>query len=365
MTTGTSRFQNLVAWNWPWYSAFLISALVLGAWPPAFDTNLVAPGMLVFTLLALVVMLVERVPEYVIFPAGLAAWTISLWLPSGEPALSILAYTLLCALIFAAQFIWRLLPAARRWLPETSLHTLLSFGGLCLVLLGAFSQGAFSTGAGLLAQAGVLALVTLSLLLFVYGLARPSTVARALPQNMDELERTKRLNVALSVRHWCYYAVGLLLSLAASWELLAFYQARFDVLTLIPASYLIVLAPFLLRDQALRGQHVLGQLVALLGAALLLLPALWFSLNGTDLLPTLILLGESLILLVLGLIIRLRVFILSSAALLVIGTLRVLFLSISASVPILLMAFGSLLIVLATVLILSRHRLQAAWGHWE
>jgi hypothetical protein len=136
------------------------------------------------------------------------------------------------------------------------------------------------------------------------------------------------------------------------------------MLTLVPASYLIIAAPFLLRDQALPARQIAGQLVSLLGAALLLLPALWLSFNGILPLPTLILLTESLVLLALGLIIRLRMFILSSAALVVAGTLRLLFLSVPQSVPILLMVFGSLLVLLATGLILARHRLQHAWRHW-
>jgi hypothetical protein len=108
----------------------------------------------------------------------------------------------------------------------------------------------------------------------------------------------------------------------------------------------------------------LGQASALIGAALLLLPSLWFSFNGSDLLPTMLLLGEALALLVMGLASRVRIFILSSAALIIVGTVRLLFLSIPQSVPLLLMAFGSLLILLATALILSRRRLQQAWSQW-
>lgn len=358
-----------LAWSWPWYTAFLVAALVLGSWPVVSGqplmTGLIVLGILAFTALAALGMLIERAPEFVVFPAGLAAWTIHLWLPGANPVPLILAYTFLCALIFATQFTWRVLPAATRWLPETSLHNALSLGGLGLVLLGALSQGALSPGAGALAQAGVLALVTLSLLIFLYGLTHPATVARRLPQKSDELKRAERVEGVRVVRHWCSYSSGLLLTLAVSWELLAFHQTRFDVLTLVPASYLIVIAPFLLRDRALPEHHIVGQLVSLAGAALLLLPALWFSFNGRDLLPTLILLAESLALLALGLITRLRIFILSSAALVVVGTLRLLFLSIPQSVPILLMAFGSLLVLLATGLILARHRLQAAWKRWE
>jgi hypothetical protein len=358
-----------ISWSWLWYSAFLISVLVLGTSPfvsgRTFLPDFVAASMLVFTLLATVVMLVERAPEFLIFPASMAAWTIYLWPPTSGSVALIVAYTLLCALIFAAQFVWRFLPAAMHWLPETSLHNGLSLGGLCFVLLYAFAQGALSADAGMLAHAGVLALVMLSLLIFLYGLLHLSTVARSLPQTLQDAKRTERLDVAHSVQHWCYYASGLQLSLAVSWELLAFHQTRFDLLSLAPASYLIVIAPFLLRDQVLPERRIMGQLLALGGAALLLLPSLWLSFNGADLLSTVILLGESLALLVVGLIARLRIFILSSVALVVAGTLRLLFLSIPPSVPILLMIFGGLLVLLATLLVLFRHRLQTAWTHWE
>jgi hypothetical protein len=321
--------------------------------------------MLVFTALAAVVVLVERVPEFLIFPVGIGAWTMYIRPSTPNPTVFILACTLACALIFVTQFIWRLLPAATHWLPETSLHNGLSLGGLCFVLLYAVGRGAVSADGGALAQSGVLALVTLCLLLLLYGWLHPATVARSLSQNMQEVKHAERLDMARAVQHWCFYAAGLLFSLAISWELLAFQKTNFDMLSLAPASYLIIVAPFLLRDQALPERRAAGQLLALAGAALLLLPSLWSSFNGADLWPTVILLGEALALLVLGLLTRLRIFILSSAGLIVVGTLRLLFLSVPSGVSILLMASGSILVLLATMLILFRHRLQVAWGSWE
>lgn len=352
-------------WSWPWYVAFLCASLVLGHWPytvaSAFTSDTVAPIMLTFALLATAVMLLERVPTFVIFPAGMAVWTIHLWLSASQPALTLVAYTLLCMLIFMTQFIWWRVPVALRWLPEVDIPNLLSLGGLCVVILSALNQHALAVNAGTLAHAGAFALVALSLLLFLYGFLYPSLIVH----NMNTSQRTVSLETAHAVRHWCTYAAGLLLSLAVSWELRAFHVARFDVLTLAPASYLIVIAPFVLRDATLPARHVVGQLVALLGAALLLLPSLWLSLNGTDLLPAFLLLGEAFFLFILGLLVRLRIFILSSTALIIVGTLRILFLAIPPSVPILLMVFGSLLVLLATVLILARHRLQAVWQRWK
>jgi hypothetical protein len=356
-------------WSWPWYLAFLVAALVFDSWPLVVDqsamTGLFALGALAFTALATLAMVIERAPEFLFIPVSQAAWTIHLGLPGASPAALILAYTFLCILIFVTQFIWQFWPAHTRWLPATSPHNLLSLGGLCLVLSGAVSQGALSPDTGILAQTGVLALVTLSLLVFLYGLTHFVAVTHELSQQRDEQHIVQRVESARAVHHVCSYGSGLLLTLAACWELLAFHQTNLDMLTLVPASYLIIVAPFLFRDQILPARQITGQLVSLVGAALLLLPALWLSFNGILLLPTLVLLAESLVLLVLGLIIRLRIFILSSAALVVAGTLRLLFLSVPQSVPILLMVFGSLLVLLATGLILARHRLQHAWRRWE
>ena len=101
----------------------------------------------------------------------------------------------------------------------------------------------------------------------------------------------------------------------------------------------------------------------MLGACLLLLPALWFSFNDGNFLPTAILLGESLALLILGMIARVRIFILSSAGLVIAGTLRALFLATPPSLT--LMLTGVTLLVIATALILTRHKLQIVWKQWE
>jgi hypothetical protein len=94
-----------------------------------------------------------------------------------------------------------------------------------------------------------------------------------------------------------------------------------------------------------------------------LLPALWFSFSDTNLAPTLVLVGESLALLLLGIATRVRIFLLSSASLLVVGTLRALFLSAPLSLA--LMGLGGILIAIATALFLVRHRLKVAWKQWQ
>jgi len=356
-------------WSWPWYVTALVAAVLTGFWTslpltqPA--TGFIGYSMLVFTAIALVIMLVERMPELVVFPAGLAAGTIWLW---ENPPLDLvplmIAYSLLCLVIFAMQFTWRIIPPASGWLPAALPHVILGLGGQVMVVLVIITQGGLSADSGQLAHVGAGALLELAILLFWYGFLHIGIVTHMSSSVNDERLRLQSLQHAKALQHWCYYTAGLLLSLVVSWELSAFGQTRINVLLLAPASYLSVLAPFLMRDETLPGRHWAGQVVALLGAALLLLPALWFSFSdSSNLIPTLVLIGESMVLLLLGIGTRIRIFILSSASLLVVGTLRALFLSTPPSLA--LMVIGVLLVVIATALFLVRHRLKVAWTQWE
>ena len=369
-TSMTKSLQPLqqFTWSWPWYVTALVAAALTGFWislplaQPA--TGFIGYSMLAFTAIALVIMLVERIPELIVFPAGLAAGTIWLW---EKPPLDLvplmIAYGLLCLVIFALQFTWRVIPPTSGWLPAAIPHVFLGLGGQVLVVLVIISQGGLSADSGQLAHVGAGALLELAILLFWYGFLHTGIVTRMSASVHDEGLRLQRLQHAKALQHWCYYAAGLLLSLVVSWELSAFGQTRLDVLLLAPASYLSVLAPFLMRDETLPGRHWAGQVVALFGAALLLLPALWFSFSDSNLIPTLVLIGESLALLILGIATRVRIFILSSATLLVVGTLRALFLSTPPSLA--LMVLGVLLVVIATALFLVRHKLKVAWTQWE
>jgi hypothetical protein len=364
-TSLTKSIQPLqqFTWSWPWYMTALVAAVLIGFWtslPLAQPTTgFIGYSMLAFTAIALVIMLVERIPELVVFPAGLAAGTIWLW---EKPPLDLvplmIAYSLLCLLVFATQFIWRIIPPASRWLPAALPHVILGLGGQVAVVLVIIGQGGLFADSGQLVHVGAGALLELVVLLFWYGSLHTGIIAHWNASVDDE-----RLQSAKAVQHWCYYTAGLLLSLVVSWELSAFHQTRFDVLMLAPASYLSVIAPFLMRDETLPERHWVGQMVSLLGAALLLLPALWFSFSDGNLTPTLVLVGESLALLLLGIAARMRLFILSSAALLVVGTLRALFLSTPPALA--LMVLGGTLVVIATALYLVRRQLKVAWTQWE
>ncbi len=371
-TSPVSKSQELLrqfTWSWPWYVTAVIAAVSIGLWtslplkqPVA---GFIGYSMLGFTIIAIVIMCVERIPELLVFPAGLAAGTIWLW---GEPPLDLvplmIAYSLLCLVVFASQYLWKIIPPASRWVPPAVPHAILGLGGQTIVVLSIIGQGGLtSNGPARLAHVGAGALLELALLLFWYGYLHTGIVASANISVNDIQKRLDGLQQAKKLQHWCYYVAGLLCSLVISWELSAFGQTRLDILTLAPASYLSIVAAFVIRDKTLPGRHWAGQVVALSGAILLLLPALWFSFSDSNLLPTLVLMGESLALLLLGIATRIRIFILSSAALLIVGSLRALFLSTPPSLA--LMVLGVMLVVIATALYLVRHRLKIAWTQWE
>ncbi len=356
-------------WSWPWYVTALIAAVSIGLWNSLSLRQPVAGfigySMLGFTIIAVVIMLVERMPELLVFPAGLAAWTIWLW---EEPRLDLvplmIAYSLLCLVVFATQFIWRIIPPTSRLLPSAIPHAILGLGGQTIVVLSIIVQGGLSSGSTtLLPHVGAGALLELTIMLFWYGYLHTGIVGATIISVNETQNSRNSLQQARALQHWCYYVGGLLCSLVVSWELFAFGQTRLDILLLAPASYLSVVAPFVMRDKTLPGRHLAGQIVALTGALLLLLPALWFSFNDSNLLPTLVLIGESFALLLLGIASRIRLFILSSAALLIVGALRALFLSTPPSLA--LMVLGVMLVAIATALFLVRHRLKIAWPQWE
>jgi len=356
-------------WSWPWYVTVLVAAVSIGLWNSLSLQQPVAGfigySMLGFTIIAVVIMFVEHMPELLVFPAGFAAWTIWLW---EEPPLDLvplmIAYSLLCLVVFATQFTWRIIPPTSRWLPSAIPHAILGLGGQTIVVLSIIGQGGLtSSGPALLPHVGAGALLELALMLFWYGYLHTGIVASTNISLNETQNSLRSLQQAKVLQHWCYYVSGLLCSLVISWELSAFGQTRLDILLLAPASYLSVVAPFVMRDETLPRRHWAGQVVALAGALLLLLPALWFSFSDSSLLPTLVLIGESLALLLLGIATRIRIFILSSAALLIVGALRALFLSTPPSLA--LMVLGVMLVVIATALFLVRHRLKIAWTQWE
>ena len=342
--------QSKLTWNWPWYVVSLAAMLVTIAVQNTFSTGN-APGFMLYSLLAfialaIVVMLVERIPELLLVSVGLAAWTIWQWQPHPSLAVLIAAYSILGVLIFAMQFVWKVLPPFSSWLPARYLHRFLALGGQVLLLLMIILNGGLSANSGLLAFAGAGTLAVLALLVFWLGHVQSSNV----------------------VQRYSDYAAGLLAALSISWLLLAFHQMNIDLLLLPPATYLILMAPILLRDERLSQHRLVGQAVAVLGTALLLLPTIWlsFSNGGDNLLYTLVLLGEALVLLLVGIGVGVRVFVLTAAGLIVVGAIHALFLQTQANFtgP-LLIILGMAVVAIATVLTVFFQSVKLAWKEWD
>ena len=342
--------QSKLTWSWPLYLVSLVAMLMTIAVQNMFSTSNV-PGFMLYSLLAfialaIVVMLVERIPELLLVPVGLAAWTIWQWQPHPSLAILIAAYSILGVLIFAMQFVWKVLPPLTHWLPARFLHRFLALGGHVLLLLVIMFNGGLSANSGLLAFVGAGTLTVLALLVFWFGRVQSSNV----------------------VQRYSDYAAGLLAALSISWLLVAFHQVNIDLLLLAPATYLILMAPILMRDEGLSQHHLVGQAVAMLGAALLLLPTVWLSFGngGDNLLYTLVLLGEALVLLLVGIGVGVRVFVLTAAGLIVVGAIHALFLQTQANFtgP-LLIILGMAVVAIATVLTVFFQRVKMAWKEWD
>jgi hypothetical protein len=219
-------------------------------------------------------------------------------------------------------------------------------GWICAGLAGwSLIEDGLSPQTGLLAQSGVFTLGIGAVLLYC--------LARLLPSPENKMRR-----------YACYYGAGLLLSLTISWELLSFGQnPDISWLTLGPASYMIITSPFLLQDRQSSQFRWIGHGLALCGALLLLLPTLWSSFGQGNVLPTLLLSAEALLLLLLGVGVRIRFFVLSGAALFVVGAIRLLFLP-ALGIPtfLALTLSGIFLLAVATALLVIRTRLALIWS---
>jgi hypothetical protein len=289
------------------------------------------------------VLLFERRPEAQVVPILLAAWAIEQTHWAAWQL--VVAYSLLCVLVFAAQFAWEFVPSTTTsHLLSIRLYRICALAGQALIVLSILLQGGPFVHDVVLAHAGAGALFVLALLLCWYGRLQHTELAQS----------------------GYYYWAGLLLSLIVPWELVIFKQTNLDLLTLAPAVYFSAIGQLLIREGELPSRRRAGQIALMLGATLLLLPTLWLSFSAAkqELLYTLVLLGEALVLLLLGIGRRVRVLVLYGASLIIVGSLHALFLSTN-STPLALVGLGLILVLIATGLTLTRHWLQALWTRWQ
>jgi hypothetical protein len=330
----------LFTWSWPWYAVSLLTIVITVLWnysmSSALPAFLVYSSIVAFIVLTLGITLVERRPILLVVPIALGIWLVvqthwQLWQ-------QMLAFGILFFLIFAVSSVWRSVSGSK----HATFYTVLGLVGQLLVLLAIVGQNGLTSDAGVLGHVGVIVLLLLAIQLFWYGWT----------QSVKQ--------------HWTAYGAGLLVALAIPWELSILHQTRIEWLTLAPATYLIVIAPFLSRDERIPDNHRIGQVCTILGSMLLLLPTLWSSFSDANIEPTFILAGEALALLLIGIGTRVRFFVLTGAALVVVSAMHALFLpSLGLPPSLALTIMGVTLLALATGLSLARHRVQAVWTRLE
>lgn len=337
-------------WNWPWYLIALVAIVRTVGWQQSFggepQAMLVAYSLLVFSVITLGIMLMEGVPEMLVFPVLFASLAILLWRPPLDLVAEMIAFTAICAMIFALQLVWKVITPVTRSIPTRLLHTIVAAGGECLIIMIIIGNDGLFSRSGLLAFVGAGSLLVLGLMVFFYGY----------------------LQTNLITRRTCDYLAAMLGALVISWVLSAFGQTNLDLLTLPPATCLIIITPLLLRDEVVPEHRVLGEIGAVVGATLLLLPTLWLSFSGDtgNMWYTLLLLGEALVLLLVGIGVGVRIFVLTGAGLIVIAALHALFLpSLGIPTPVALTLLGVTLLGVATGLSLLRRNLRTAWSQWE
>ena len=295
-------------WRWPWYLIAGLAAIGMGLhdnFVPLASSTLASSGLLIFALLALLIMLIERTPEALIVPAGLAAlaiWRLQASLQASI-SISLLASSLLCVLIFASRFLWNGVTAKQRLVSPAWFPVLLALGGQLAVIGIAIAGGSLTSHTSLLIYAGATTLLIFTLLILWSASLLPGRPA---------------------LRRWCYYCAGLLIGLCISWCLLAFVSSdSYEYFTIAPAVSLSVIAPFLIRDKTLPGYRQIGQAVAIIATIALLLPTAAVGLQGSgssqNLIPVELFMLEAVALFLLGLLTRTQIFTYGGATLVVLG----------------------------------------------
>ena len=140
LTGGLLSRYRLLSFEWgrPWYIISLMAMIWTVVWQQIFGTEsqaaIVAYSLLVFFAIAVFITLVERVPEMLVLPVIFASLAIWLWQPHLDIAATMVAFTVLCTLIFVSQLVWRVISPLTRSIPASLLHNVVGIGGQFLVV---------------------------------------------------------------------------------------------------------------------------------------------------------------------------------------------------------------------------------------
>jgi hypothetical protein len=339
----------------PAYGISCVAILLTGIYGMLFyillNSSVTSNILFIDALMIFLVIYIENKPSIVILPALIAAWAIAL--SDRAIWLLIMAYSLLCIGIFIMQYVWRALAklqGRQQSVPSLSSLSLLATGGQILVVLFSINES-IATLQTPIGQSGVIALFIAGGLMAASGYAQQKA----------------------RVRFWCNYVAGLLCVLAMTWDMMIVsdYSLPMDLLTIVPSSYLLVTTPFFLRERQRPQMQQAGYMIATVGALALLLPSFLqsFSDQGvivgvpSNLAAAFLLLAETLALLLLGVVIKERFFVLGGCALVVVAALRVFFYAITQESPlaVLAMVIAGLSIVGVAIFLVVRQRKGA--GH--
>src|SRR5260370_29978374 len=216
-----SRYRlTSFVWGWPWYLISLIGMVWVVVWQQIFgmesQAGIVVYSLLIFTAVAVCIMLVERVPEVLVLPAIFAALAIWLWQPHLDITTMMMAFSILCVLIFVSQLIWKVITPLTRIVSASLLHNVAGISGQFLVILIIIGNGGLFASSCPLAFVGSGSLFVLALIGFCLGRIQESKI----------------------VQRCCDYSAGLLVSVVVRWTFAAFCTAHLDLPPLAPATYL-------------------------------------------------------------------------------------------------------------------------------
>lgn len=312
---------HLLTWLWPWYLIACTAALVtatLAITATGTDKQITTVSLLAFTVLAVGIMLLERLPELLLAAVGLAVWTTCWGFVDPDPTRSLSILALLSIPIFVSQFLWKDQLSVQRPFPEQILPCILSLGGLMVLLpISVFFSFVSNQSEIPNFPAQVVTLILLLLILLLLWLAhtRFSAVACRL----------------------CDYAASTLLSLSVPWEFHALFGLSSpDLLTLVPAITLALTTALIVRDRKLKSTYFGSNRFALssmlCAAAILLLPAFLVSLSSSQsqFQSVLILLIGSLGLYGFGLLTQIQYFPLAAWTIAILATVRAIFFTINS-----------------------------------
>lgn len=362
-----------LAWSWPFYGAASVAAVATALLAQS-DSAFEALTLLVLALLAYMIALVESRPD--LLPVALVLGALALSVESTRLALSeaetTLAFVGLGWFYTLGAWFWKAIPWLRPrggvWWATMATNPQPQAGPQTALAGGQAPPSQWleprqvgrvvHRGAGYLLAGGTALVATL--LPGGFSPQEGQTLAAAVA--LLSLAGMLALAARSPRSHWALYGSGFLGALAITWGWRWLGAENPQAFILAPGSYLLLVGAFLPADRRVPAARPVGQATSLVGALALLLPTLYQSFTEPDLnfqlLYGLLVLGEALVIIVLGVGTRSRILTLTGSAFVGIDTLSGVGLALRSGVSpaIIFAVLAVLLIGAATWLSLRRPR---------